>query len=91
VNDLLAKHGINVHVIKYVKDERGEFFHHDFYFNFVLSCEVLGLFTPFVGTCWGHAMFKCCQYVANDSNVCVGLTSIFKQKINFAKNHHLDQ
>jgi hypothetical protein len=44
--------------------------------TFVMSCEVLGLSTPFVGTCWGHAMFKCCQCAANDSKVCIGLTSI---------------
>jgi hypothetical protein len=26
----------------------------------VVSCEVLGLLAPFVGSCWGHAMSKCC-------------------------------
>jgi hypothetical protein len=42
----------------------------------LVSCEVLGLTTPFVGACWGHAMFKCCQYATNDSKICVGITSI---------------
>ncbi len=80
MNHLLAKHGINVHVIKYVKDERGDFSTMISILTFVVSCEVLGLFTPFVGTCWGHAMFKCCQYAANDYVVCVGLTSISIKK-----------
>ncbi len=42
----------------------------------IVSCEVLGLFTPFVGTCWGHAMSKCCQCAIDDSKVYVSLTSI---------------
>jgi hypothetical protein len=44
--------------------------------TFIAYCEVLGLFTPFLGTCWGHAMSKCSQYPTNDSKVCVDLTSI---------------
>jgi len=31
---------------------------------------------PFVGTCWGYAIFKCCQYAINDSKFNVNLTSI---------------
>ncbi len=33
VNDLLAKHGLKVCVIAYIKRGR-QYFHHDFYFNF---------------------------------------------------------
>jgi hypothetical protein len=51
VNDLLAKHGINVHVIKYVKDETCDFSTMISILTFVMSCDVLGLSTPFVGTC----------------------------------------
>jgi hypothetical protein len=43
---------------------------------FVVSYEVLGLLTIFVGSCWGHAMFKCCQYAIDDSKVCASLPSI---------------
>jgi hypothetical protein len=60
VNDLLAKHGINVHVITYVKDEGGDFSTMISILTFVVFREVLGLSTPFVGTCWGHAILKCC-------------------------------
>jgi hypothetical protein len=51
VNDLLAKHGINVHVITYVKDEGGDFSTMISILTFVVFREVLGLSTPFVGTC----------------------------------------
>ncbi len=44
--------------------------------TFVVSCEVLGLSTFFVGFYWGHAMFKCCQYVIDDFQICVGLPFI---------------
>jgi len=35
--------------------------------TYVVFYENFGLFTPFVQTCWGHAMFKNCQYATNDS------------------------
>jgi hypothetical protein len=44
--------------------------------TFVVFCEILGLLTPFVRSCWGHAMSKCCQHVADDSKVCLNLTLI---------------
>ncbi len=44
--------------------------------TFVVSYEVLGLSAFFVRSCWGHVMFKCCQYAINDSKVCVSLPSI---------------
>jgi hypothetical protein len=31
----------------------------------IVSCEVLGLSTPFLKTCRGHAMSKYCQYATN--------------------------
>jgi hypothetical protein len=73
VNDVLAKHGLNTHVFAYVKNERNNLATMTFVLTFVVSCEVLGLSTPFVGSCWGHAMSKWCQYVIDDSNVCVNM------------------
>jgi hypothetical protein len=77
VNEVLAKHGLNVRVIAYVKDERGNLSTMTITLTFVVSCEVLGLTTPFVRAWWGHAMSKCCQYAIDDSKVCVGLIFIF--------------
>jgi hypothetical protein len=37
----------------------------------MFNYESLELKTPFVRNCFGHAMFKACQYVTNDYNVCV--------------------
>jgi hypothetical protein len=44
--------------------------------TFDVSCETLGLQTPFLGSCWGHAMSKCDQYATNDVKVSIKLTSI---------------
>jgi len=76
MNDLLVKHGLNVHVLVYVKDQANNLFHHDFhfYFNCVLNCvfEILGMLVPFVRIYWG----KCWQCAMDDTKVCVSLTSI---------------
>jgi hypothetical protein len=42
----------------------------------IISSKVLGLTTPFVGSCWGHAMFKSYQHAIDDFKVCTSLTSI---------------
>jgi hypothetical protein len=71
-----AKHGFNVQVIAYVKDEACNISTKTIVLTSIVSCEVLGLTTPFVGPCWGHTMSKCCQYLANGSKVGAGLTFI---------------
>jgi hypothetical protein len=54
------------------------FFDHDHcLIFFCFKCGVGVKTTLFVGSCWGHAMFKCCQHATNDSKVCGGLTFIF--------------
>jgi hypothetical protein len=60
INNVFVKHGLCTHIFAYVKNERNNLATMTFALTFVLSCEVLGLSTPFVGSCWGHAMFKCC-------------------------------
>jgi hypothetical protein len=60
VNEVFAKHGFNVWVIVYVKDEGDNFSTMTTALISVVLCEILGLTTPFVGACWGHAMSKCC-------------------------------
>jgi hypothetical protein len=62
MNELLSKHGLNVFVISYVKNEGGNISTMIYVLTYVVSYEILGLFTPFVWTFWGHAMFKNCQY-----------------------------
>ncbi len=45
----------------------------------VVSCEGLNLTQSFLG----HVMSKNCQYVTNDSKVCVGLTIVSITKTQF--------
>jgi hypothetical protein len=49
----------------------------------VVSCEVLRLATPFVGSYWGHEMFKCCQHVIDDSKICGSLITISIKEAQF--------
>jgi hypothetical protein len=47
--------------------------------TFIVSCKVLGLLAPFVGSCQGHTMSKWCHHAMKDSKY-VGLTSILIKK-----------
>jgi hypothetical protein len=62
LNDLLSKRRLNVCVIAYVKIEGGNISTMIYALTYVVSYGIFGLFTPFVLTCQGHAMFKNCQY-----------------------------
>jgi hypothetical protein len=48
VNDIIAKCGLNTCVLVYVKDERNIFFTMTSTLTSIVSCEVLGLSTPFI-------------------------------------------
>jgi hypothetical protein len=51
VNEVIAKHGFNVQVIAYVKYEWGNLSTKTIILTSIVSCEILGLTTPFVGAC----------------------------------------
>lgn len=76
VNEVLTTYGLNVKIIAYVKDECNYFSTMIITLAFIVLFEVLGLTTPFIGNCWGHTIFKCCQYVINDTIICVVKLSI---------------
>jgi hypothetical protein len=81
VNEVLTTYGLNVKIIAYVKDERNYFSTMIITLTFIVLFEVLGLTTPFIRNCWGHTIFKCCQYVIDDTTICVvKLTSISIKK-----------
>jgi len=42
----------------------------------IISCEALGLQTPFMGSCWRHIMSKCTQYATVDAKVSTRLTFV---------------
>jgi len=60
VNEMLITYGLNVKMLAYVKDEGNNLSTMTSALTFVVSCKLLGLTTPFIGSFWGHAMFKCC-------------------------------
>jgi hypothetical protein len=66
---VLAKHGFITWVITYVKDEGGNLSTMTTALTSMVPCQALGLTTPFVGACWGQAMFKCCQYAIDGNKV----------------------
>jgi len=51
---------LNVKIMAYVKDESKNLSTMTSALTFVVSCKLLGLTTPFIKSCWGYAMFKCC-------------------------------
>ncbi len=51
LNDLVTKHGLNVHVIACIKNKRNIFFNMTFALIFIMSCEFLGLLGLFVSNC----------------------------------------
>ncbi len=47
----------------------------------IISCEVLGLWESFQGTCFKHAFLKACQYTTMDEKVYKGLKNVFIKSI----------
>jgi hypothetical protein len=76
VNDVFTKYGLNIRIITYVKDEGGNLNTMTNALTSIVSCETLGLQTPLVGSCWGHAMSECVKYVTNNAKVSTGLTFV---------------
>jgi hypothetical protein len=35
----------------------------------IASCEKLGIVIPIEGVCFGHALFKACQYATSNDNI----------------------
>jgi hypothetical protein len=60
VNEMLITYGLNVKIMAYVKDESKNLSTMTSDLIFVVFCKLLGLTTPFIKSCWGYAMFKCC-------------------------------
>jgi len=60
VNEVLVTYELNAKILAYVKDDDNNLSIMTSALNFVISCKLLGLTTSLIGSCWGHAMFKCC-------------------------------
>jgi hypothetical protein len=84
VNDVLIECGFNIQNVTYAKDEGS---------NLSTMIVMLGLSTPFVGSHWGYAMFKCYQYAIDNTKVYSRSTSISIKKviIHLVKDHNMDK
>jgi hypothetical protein len=58
---VLSTYGLNVKKFPYAKDEDNNLSTMTFALIPFISCQVLGLTTPFIGKCWGHVMSKILQ------------------------------
>jgi hypothetical protein len=73
---LLDKYGLKKKIIAYVKDE-GSSFNATIALKVIINYEPLGLEENFLGTCFGHAFSKACQYGIIEEKVCKDLKYAF--------------
>jgi hypothetical protein len=58
MNEMLATYGLNVKILAYVKDEGSNLSTITSVLTSIIYCGLLGLTTPFIRSCLGHAMSK---------------------------------
>jgi hypothetical protein len=73
MNNMIEKPKFSAHVVAYVKYGSNNLSTITSILISIVSCEVFALLAPFIRSCWGHAMSKCCQHA---TKVCVSLTLI---------------
>ncbi len=73
---MLNSFGLLDKVIAYVKDKGSNLNILTNALTSVVYYSPLQLACPFVGLCFGHAMFKATQYATNDTKMCVGFSKV---------------
>jgi hypothetical protein len=63
-------------IIYYVKDEGTNLSIMTNVFKQILICEKMGILAPFEGVCFGHALFKVCQYATSNEKVSSSLQHV---------------
>jgi hypothetical protein len=76
LQSLLEKYGLLHQVTAFVKDENNNLTVMAITLQSIIDYEPLKLLMVYEGTCFGHIMFKVCQYVTNDDKVFIGLKSV---------------
>jgi hypothetical protein len=71
---LLEKIGLIHHVLAFVKDEGSNLGFMVMALQSIVDIEPLKMLRVYEGTCFGHVMFKVCQYTINDDKVSTRLT-----------------
>ncbi len=72
----MVKYQLTSKIIAYVEDKGTNLNPFVFALANVVSCAPLQLATPFSGTCFGHVVFKECQYATNDITIGVGMKEV---------------
>ncbi len=65
VNEVLTTYGLNAKILACVNDESNNISTMTSILISIVSCQVLGLTTPSIRSCWCHIMSKCCLYVTS--------------------------
>jgi hypothetical protein len=73
VKSLLVEYQFTSTIIAYAKDKGTNLNTFVLALTSVVFCAPLQLATPFSGTCFGHVVFKECQYATNDVKIGVGM------------------
>jgi hypothetical protein len=63
-------------VIAFVKDEGSNLISMASVLCSIIDCQLLKLLKVYEGTCFGHVMYKECQYATNDDKVSKGLVQV---------------
>jgi hypothetical protein len=79
--DLLAQYNLLDKVITYFKNKGVNLNTLTIVLTNIISCFLLLLPQPYIASCYGHAMSKCCQYATNDLKVCGGMKEVSIKKV----------
>jgi hypothetical protein len=63
-------------MITFVKDEGNNLGTMATTLRSIIDCELFKRLRVYEGTCFGHVMFKMCQYATNGNTVSMGLTLV---------------
>lgn len=76
MNSLFVQSQPTNKIIVYVKNEGTNLNILVVALTYIVSCAPLQIASPFIGICFGHIMFKACQYVANETKVGVEMKEV---------------
>jgi hypothetical protein len=85
---LLVEYQLTSKIISYIKDESTILNTLAIALTSIVSYAPLQLASPFSETCFGHMMFRACQYATNDNKVGVGMKEASLVDVQFEKQLH---
>ncbi len=73
---MVEKFGLIHQVFAFVKYEGNNLISMATTLHSIVGYELLNLQWVYEGTCFGHVLFKTCQYATNDDKVSMGLSQV---------------